>query len=220
MIIAVDAMGGDYAPAEIVKGAAQGSKLYGVDVVLVGDETKIRQCLPPEFAQSSSVTIKHAAETIGMDEHAAAVRTKKDASVVVAASLVKEGKADAMVSRRQYCRCYGRCYACVSGEFPESIVLRLRASLPSGSGGTVMLDAGAVVDCTVEHLKQFAVMGNVYAERVLSIETGRVSGCSPSARKSPRAARSSRPRTRFLQLCRSISSAMSRDAICSLEQLM
>lgn len=183
MIIAVDAMGGDYAPAEIVKGAAQGSKLYGVDVILVGDETKIRQYLPPEFAKSSSVSIRHAAETIGMDEHAAAVRTKKDASVVVAASLVKEGQADAMVS-------VGNTAAAMAvatlrlGRISGIARPAIASVMPSGSGGTVMLDAGAVVDCTVEQLKQFALMGSVYAERVLSIERPRVGLLSVGEEKS------------------------------------
>lgn len=183
MIIAVDAMGGDYAPAEIVKGAAQGSKLYGVDVILVGDETKIRQCLPQEFANSSSVHIRHAAEAIGMGEHAAAVRTKKDASVVVAASLVKEGKADAMVS-------VGNTAAAMAvatlrlGRISGIDRPAIASVMPSPSGGTVMLDAGAVVDCTVDHLRQFALMGNVYAERVLSIKNPRVGLLSVGEEKS------------------------------------
>ena len=183
MIIAVDAMGGDFAPAEIVKGAAQGSKLYGVDVILVGDEAKIRPCLPPEFAKSSSVIIQHAAEAIGMDEHAAAVRTKKDASVVVATSLVKEGKADAMVS-------LGNTAAAMAiatlrlGRISGIDRPALAAVIPSASGATVLLDAGAVVDCTVEHLTQFAVMGNVYAERSLGINQPRVGLLSVGEEKS------------------------------------
>ena len=183
MIIAVDAMGGDYAPAEIVKGAAQGSKLCGVDVILVGDEAKIRPHLPPEFARSSRVMIRHAAEVIGMDEHAAAVRTKKDASVVVAASLVKEGKADAMVSAGNTAAAMaigmlrlGR----ISGIDRPAIA----AVMPSASGPTVVLDVGAVVDCTVENLRQFAVMGSFYAERVLSIDRPRVGLLSVGEEKS------------------------------------
>lgn len=176
-------MGGDYAPAEIVKGAAQGSKLYGVDVILVGDEAKIKRCLPPEFANSSSVTIRHAADAIGMGEHAAAVRTKKDASVVVAACMVKEGKADAMVS-------VGNTAAAMAvatlrlGRISGIDRPAIASIMPSASGGTVMLDAGAVVDCSVEQLKQFALMGNVYAERVLSIKRPRVGLLSVGEEKS------------------------------------
>jgi len=173
MIIAVDAMGGDFAPAEIVKGAAQGGKIHGADVILVGDETRIKSCLPPEFAKSGHVTVRHAADTIAMDEHAAAVRTKKDASVVVAASLVKEGEADAMVS-------VGNTAAAMAvatlrlGRIPGIDRPAIATVMPSASGATVMLDAGAVVDCTVENLKQFAVMGSVYAEKALGIVRPRV----------------------------------------------
>ena len=166
-------MGGDFAPGEIVKGAAQGGKLHAVDVILVGDEARIKPCLPPEFARSSHVTIRHAADIIAMDEHAAAVRTKKDASVVVAASLVKEGEADAMVSAGNTAAAMavatlrlGR----ISGIDRPAIA----AVMPSASGATVLLDAGAVVDCSVENLKQFAVMGSVYAEKALGIARPRV----------------------------------------------
>jgi len=183
MIIAVDAMGGDYAPAEIVKGAAQGSKLHKVNVILVGDETKIRAHLPSEFARSSSVTIQHAADVIGMDEHAAAVRTKKDASVVVAASLVKEGRADAMVS-------VGNTAAAMAvatlrlGRIQGIDRPAIATVMPSASGATIMLDAGAVVDCTVANLKQFAVMGSIYAEKVLSISHPRIGLLSVGEEKS------------------------------------
>lgn len=183
MIIAVDAMGGDFAPSEIVKGAAQGSKLYGVNVILVGDEAKIRPHLSPEFAKSTSVTIQHAAEMIGMDEHASAVRTKKDASVVVATSLVKEGKADAMVS-------VGNTAAAMAiatlrlGRITGIDRPAIAALMPSGSGATVLLDAGAVVDCSVDNLKQFAVMGGIYAEKVLSIDRPRIGLLSVGEEKS------------------------------------
>lgn len=183
MIIAVDAMGGDYAPAEIVKGAAQGSKIHGVNVILVGDEAKIRPHLSPEFARSTAITIQHAAETIGMDEHAAAVRTKRDASVVVAASLVKDGKADAMIS-------VGNTAAAMAvatlrlGRISGIDRPAIAALMPSSNGATVLLDAGAVVDCSVDNFKQFAVMGGVYAEKVLSIKSPRIGLLSVGEEKS------------------------------------
>jgi len=173
MIIAVDAMGGDFAPGEIVKGAAQGGRLHGVDVILVGDEIRIKRCLPPEFARSNHVTIRHAADTIEMDEHASAIRTKKDASVVVAASLVKDGRADAMVS-------VGNTAAAMAvatlrlGRISGIDRPAIATVMPSASGATVLLDAGAVVDCSVANLKQFAVMGSVYAENALGIARPRV----------------------------------------------
>jgi len=183
MIIAVDAMGGDYAPAEIVKGAAQGSKLYGVDVILVGDEEAIKRHLPAEFAASKSVTIRHASEVINMDDHVDAVRTKRDASVVVAASMVKKGEADAMVS-------VGNTAAAMAvatlrlGRIKGIDRPALTCVWPGKNGPTIMLDVGAVADCTVDNLKQFAVMGSVYAEKVFSMPNPRVALLSIGEEKS------------------------------------
>lgn len=173
MRIAVDAMGGDHAPAEIVKGAALGSKLHGVDIVLVGDQAAIKRCLPAEYVSSPAITVRHTSEVIAMDEHAAAVRTKKDASVVVAADLVKAGEADAMVSVGNTAAAmavatlkFGR----ISGIDRPAIA----TVFPGISGPVVLLDAGAVADCTPENLRQFAVMGGVYAEKALSIPKPRI----------------------------------------------
>ncbi len=172
MRIAIDAMGGDFAPAEIVKGAVQGSRLYGAEVILVGDSDQIRHHLPSR-SQPEGVTIQHASEVIEMHEHVDAVRTKKDASVVVAAALVKEGKADAMVS-------VGNTAAAMAVATLKLGRIRgidrpaIATLMPSKSGVTILLDAGAVVGCTVEHLLQFAVMGSIYAEKVLSISEPRV----------------------------------------------
>lgn len=184
MIIAVDAMGGDFAPAEIVKGAAQGSRLWGVDVVLVGDEQAISSYLTPgELAGSSSVSIRHASEVIAMHEGVDAVRTKRDASVVVAASMVKQGEADAMVS-------VGNTAAAMAvatlklGRIEGIDRPAIATVLPSRGGATVLLDAGAVVDCTVENLEQFAVMGSVYTQRALGIPSPRVGLLSVGEEKS------------------------------------
>ena len=183
MIIAVDAMGGDLAPAEIVKGAAQGSKLYDVDVVLVGNEDDIKRHLPAEFAGSSRVSIRHAAEVIGMHEHVDAVRTKRDASVVVAASMVKDGQADAMVSM-------GNTAAAMAAatlklrRIPGIDRPALAALMPNRDGATILLDAGAVVDCSVENLVQFAIMGSIYAQKVLSIASPRIGLLSVGEEKS------------------------------------
>jgi len=173
MRIAVDAMGGDNAPAEIVKGAAQGSKLHDVDVVLVGDEDAIRKHLSPDPSAFPRVSIRHAAEAIGMNEHASAVRTKKDASVVVAAGMVKSGEADAVIS-------VGNTAAAMAiatlkiGRIKGIDRPAIACVFPSKAGATILLDAGAVVDCSVENLRQFAVMGSIYAEKALCIERPRV----------------------------------------------
>lgn len=183
MIIAVDAMGGDFAPAEIVKGAAQGSKLHDVDVVLVGDEGAIRHHLPAEFAASDRVTIRHTSEVITMDDHVDAVRTKRDASMVVAASMVKKGEADAMVS-------VGNTAAAMAvatlrlGRIKGIDRPAIACVWPGKNGPTIMLDAGAVADCSADNLKQFAVMGSVYAEKVFSIPNPRVALLSIGEEKS------------------------------------
>ena len=100
MKIAVDAMGGDYAPEEIVLGAVEAVKAYDFDVVLVGDEKKIRGVLDQYGAKESDrLSIVHASEVIEMGEHPAqAIRRKKDASIVVATRLVKDGLCDAVVA--------------------------------------------------------------------------------------------------------------------------
>ncbi|MCE5315566.1 MAG: phosphate acyltransferase PlsX [Armatimonadota bacterium] len=183
MIIAVDAMGGDFAPAEIVKGAAAGSKQHDVDVILVGDENAVRRHLPGEFASSSRLTVRHASEVITMDDHVDAVRTKRDASVVVAASLVKNGEADAMVS-------VGNTAAAMAvatlrlGRIKGIDRPAIATVWPGKNGPTIMLDAGAVADCSVENLKQFAVMGSVYAEKVFGIPNPRVALLSIGEEKS------------------------------------
>jgi phosphate acyltransferase len=168
MRIAVDAMGGDFAPAEIVKGAAVGSQAHGVDVILVGDESKIKRHLPANCAASDRITIHPASDMIGMDEHVDAVRTKRDASVVVCASLVKQGKADAMVS-------LGNTAAAMAaatlnlGRIPGIDRPAIATVLPAEKGPGILLDAGAVADCEPENLRQFAIMGSIYAEKVLGI---------------------------------------------------
>lgn len=183
MIIAVDAMGGDYAPAEIVKGAAQGSISHDVDVILVGDRDTVKRHLPAEFARSERIAIEHASESIAMHEHVDAVRTKRDASVVVAASLVRKGRADAMVS-------VGNTAAAMAiaslklGRIGGIDRPAIATVLPNPKGASILLDAGAVVDCQVHHLKQFAMMGSVYAEKVLSVANPRVGLLSVGEEKS------------------------------------
>src|SRR5690554_6428310 len=98
MRIAVDAMGGDYAPEEIIKGALRSVQELDLEVILVGQSERIKEYLP-EGKAPERISIQEATEVVEMDEHPAqAVRKKKDSSIVVAARLVKEKKADALVS--------------------------------------------------------------------------------------------------------------------------
>ena len=174
MRIAVDAMGGDFAPKEIVQGALDAARKYDCEIVLIGDEGQIRAELAGANTEALRISIVHASEVIGMDEHPAeAVRTKKDSSVVVATRLVKEGKCDAVFSA-------GSTGAAVAAA--QLILHRIRGvgrpaiatPMPTPDGVTLMLDSGANVDSKPEHLVQSAVMGALYAQHVFGIAHPRV----------------------------------------------
>jgi glycerol-3-phosphate acyltransferase PlsX len=158
-------MGGDNAPGEIIAGALQARRQLGIEITLVGDERRIRTYLPAQVTDSG-VHIHHCSEVIAMDENPSAIRTKRDASIVVTASLVKNGEADAMISA-------GSTAAAMAvatlrlGRIPGIDRPAIAALLPNPTGQSIVLDAGANADCTVENLLQFAVMGSIYAERVM-----------------------------------------------------
>ncbi|WP_106627031.1 phosphate acyltransferase PlsX [Selenomonas massiliensis] len=174
MRIAVDAMGGDFAPKEIVRGAVDAAKKYDCEIVLIGDEEQIRAELHGADPTALRISIVHASEVIGMNEHPAeAVRSKKDSSIVVATRLVKEGQCDAVFSA-------GSTGAAVAAA--QLILQRIRGvgrpsiatPMPTPDGVTLMLDSGANVDSKPEHLVQSAVMGSLYAQYVFGIERPRV----------------------------------------------
>ena len=167
MKIAVDAMGGDYAPEQIVFGAVRAAKKYQCEIVLVGDEAQIRKVLEREKGwEGLGITIHHTTQVIEMDEHPAdAVRTKKDSSVVVATKLVKDGECDAVLSA-------GSTGAAVTAA--QLILKRIKGvgrptiatPMPTPEGVTLLLDSGANVDSKPEHLVQSGLMGSIYAEYV------------------------------------------------------
>ncbi len=174
MKIVLDAMGGDYAPAVTVQGAVQAARSLGITVVLVGKEEVIR----PELAKYETVgldlPVVHASEVIEMDEHpAAAVRAKKDSSMVVGMQLVREGKADAFVSA-------GNTGGVLAAALFHLGRIRgvqrpaLSTIFPTRTGHCFLLDIGANADVKPLYLYQFAIMGAVYAERVLGFERPRV----------------------------------------------
>jgi len=173
MRIAVDAMGGDYAPAEIVKGAVGAAVLYDIDVILVGDEEAIKAHLPRRLDGPGRVEIRHTPDCIRMEDCVNSIRTKPDASVVVAAGMIRSGQADAMIS-------VGNTAAAMAvaalklGRIPGIERPAIATILPSRGGKTILLDAGATADCTVNNLLQFAVMGSIYAEKVVKIPNPRV----------------------------------------------
>ncbi len=174
MRIAVDAFGGDNAPEAIVKGCAIASTKISDEIILVGDETKIKELLAQESVPAGRISIRHASEVIETGEPPVeAIRKKKDSSLVVALQLVKNGEADAVVSA-------GNTGAYLAGAFRFIGRMKgikrpaLTTPMPTVGNVGVILDAGANVDCRPEFLLQFAHMGAIYAENVLGIENPRV----------------------------------------------
>jgi glycerol-3-phosphate acyltransferase PlsX len=174
MKIVLDAMGGDHAPPVAVEGGVWAAREYGIEVILVGREEDVQLELAKHDTSGLSLPIVHASQVIEMEEHpAAAVKAKKDSSMVVGMDLVKRGEADAFVSAGN------------SGGVMAAALFRLgrirgikRPALstvyPTTPGLCFILDVGANTDCKPEYLLQFAYMGVAYAERVLGIANPRV----------------------------------------------
>ena len=172
MRVIIDAMGGDNAPEEIVKGAVRASRELDVEVVLVGQMEKVQKCLADEGA--TDITVIDARDVITMeDDPSTATRRKKDASMTVALNMLRDGEGDAVVSA-------GSTGALLTGA--TLIVKRIRGirraamapALPVGEKGTLLIDCGANAECTPEYLLQFAYMGSFYAKKILHIDNPRV----------------------------------------------
>jgi phosphate acyltransferase len=170
--IAVDAMGGDHGPDEIVPGAIAHAEAHPEDVVLlVGDEARLRAIVP---VTPPNVTIVPASQVIEMDEHPAkALREKKDASILVACDLVRNGLADAIVTAGHtgagMAAAVLRIGRLPGVDRPALAVQMVRSGMPF-----VLLDIGANPDSTAENLAQYARMGSIFAEQVLGIASPRV----------------------------------------------
>lgn len=165
-VIALDAMGGDDAPAEIVKGAVQAARELGVNVALVGPTERIVSELSKHGTKPEGISVVNATEIIEMDEHPAqAARQKKDSSIVVGLKLVKEGKAAAFVSA-------GNTGAVMAAAIMYLGRIRgierpsLAGLLPLSGRLTVLLDVGANADSKPSYLLQFAQMASAYMERI------------------------------------------------------
>ncbi|HZL32716.1 MAG TPA: phosphate acyltransferase PlsX [Verrucomicrobiae bacterium] len=171
--VAVDAMGGDHAPEEVVLGALIHARAHPEDdLLLVGDEIRVRAIAGLDLP--ANIRFVHASEVVGMDEHAAQnVRTKKDASINVAMKLVHAGQADAVVTA-------GHTGACVAAAYlhlhraPGVDRPALAVQMVTESGPFVLLDIGATTNSTGEQLYQFAEMGSLFSERILGVERPRV----------------------------------------------
>jgi glycerol-3-phosphate acyltransferase PlsX len=172
MKLALDAMGGDHAPKEIVLGAIKAVQAFDdLHICLVGDEAKIKEHLTPH----DRISILHTKEVIlGTDEPVKAVRRKKNSSMVLAAKLVADGEADGCISAGNT----GALMATglfVVGRIEGIERPALAPTLPTiGGEGFLLLDVGANVDAKPEHLFQNAIMGSIYAENVRGVKNPRV----------------------------------------------
>jgi glycerol-3-phosphate acyltransferase PlsX len=172
--VALDAMGGDNAPGEIVLGAVQAAREYGMGVYLVGREEAIHAELAKHDASGLDLPIIHTDEVIEMDEHPAnAVRRKKNASMTLALQLVRDGKALGAVSAGN------------SGAMMAAALFTLKriegvdrpalgGVFPTKDAACLVIDMGANADCKPEFLLQFALMGSIYMERIFGVSSPRV----------------------------------------------
>lgn len=166
MKIAVDGMGGDYAPQAIVEGAVLAAQQYNTEIILVGDEARLAQELNRLQAQSLPISICHAAEVVQMEEAPGmALRKKRFSSIRVAIELVRREEAQAVVSA-------GNTGAALAATTMFLKPLKgidrpaIATLLPTQTGFTILLDVGANVDCKATQLFQFGIMGNVFAKYV------------------------------------------------------
>lgn len=177
MKIAVDAMGGDFAPGQNVSGAISAArKIKGrFEIVLVGDKVRIQKELSHHFrTQDLALTIHHASEIVEMDDSpAVALKQKKQSSIAIAMQLHQRGEVDAVVSAGN------------TGAVLASALFQLRkikgvnrpaigSLLPNGRSATLLIDAGTNVDCKPHQLLEFGVMGSIFMSKLFGIEKPRV----------------------------------------------
>ncbi len=175
MRIIIDAMGGDNAPHEIVKGAVDARREFGVDIALVGIEEQVRACLADcGGADDAGISVIAATEVVDMhDDPATACRRKRDSSMTRGLNMLRDGEGEAFISA-------GSTGALLSGA--TLIVKRIRGIrracfcpvIPNGGKGVVLIDCGANVECTAEYLLQFAYMGSYYSRSVCGVENPKV----------------------------------------------
>jgi phosphate acyltransferase len=173
--IAVDAMGGDQAPAVEIEGAVQAASQFGIPVVLVGQKDRIQPLLEKHDTTGISIEIVHASEVITMEDSAAtAARKKKDSSIRVAARLMRDSQVAGVVSAGNT----GAVMATVKMVLGTLNVVdrpALSTVLPTQKAKpAILLDVGANVDCKPHHLEQFAVMGDIYSRTIFGIRRPRV----------------------------------------------
>jgi glycerol-3-phosphate acyltransferase PlsX len=170
MRIAVDAMGGDHAPQQVVLGAAQASQEYGIDISLVGLPASVQ----PLLDNYPRLRLVPCTQVIAMDDHPAqAVRTKPDSSISVCARMVKEGRADGWISAGNSGAIMAAALL-IQGRIRGVERPALGSIVPTQNGFAYFLDVGANVDSKPEYMVQFAIMGSVYAREMLGLKQPRV----------------------------------------------
>ena len=167
IVVAVDAMGSDNAPAVEVEGAVAAARRWRIPIILVGDSTKIQEELNKFPTEGLEFEIQHTSEVVGMHDSASdAIRKKKDSSIRVAFELVRDGKAHAVISA-------GNSGATMAaGMFVLKRIQgidrpAIATIFPNRKGRTLILDVGGNVDCKPYHLAQFALMGDVFARYLM-----------------------------------------------------
>jgi glycerol-3-phosphate acyltransferase PlsX len=175
MKIALDAMGGDYAPAVTVAGAIEAvNESRELSVILVGNKIELTNELKDKDYPASSINIKHASQVVDMGESpVAALRRKKDSSIKIAIDLLKSGESDAMVSAGNSGVVMATALF-VLGKLRGVERPAIAAVMPTLKGLFILIDAGANVDCKANHLLQFAIMGRAYAKNIFDIEDPKV----------------------------------------------
>ncbi|MBZ4668521.1 MAG: plsX, partial [Defluviitaleaceae bacterium] len=183
VIVAVDAMGGDHAPREIVKGCIETTNLDDIKIILVGNEDQIKNELSQYTYDQSKISIAHASEVITMeDSPVTAIRKKKDSSMVVGLNLLKQKEADAFISA-------GNTGALLAGG--TFLVGRIKGVerpalaplIPNKKGFSLLIDCGANMDSKPGYLAQFAQMGSIYMEKIMGISSPKVGLVNVGAEK-------------------------------------
>ena len=177
LTIAVDAMGGDYAPRSVVQGAVEAAE-GGIHVILVGDASRVeaelrRTAVGSDLLSGGVCSIEHADQVVAMEERPVAVRKKRQASVRVCARLVKEGRAQAMVTAGNTGAAMIAAKT-VIGTIPGVDRPALAGVFPNRRGRTVVLDVGANISTKAAHLRQFAVMGHFFAQEIIGTPSPRI----------------------------------------------
>ena len=176
--IVVDAMGSDHYPTSDVQGAVMAAREYGVEILLIGDEAKIKPVLDPLHVENLPIRVIHAAEMLTMEDKGLALalkarRTNAKNSMAIGIDLVKHGEADVFVTAGNTGACVATAYFRL-GTIEGVDLPALVGPFPTATGKCLVLDIGANPNCRPLNIQQFAIMGSVYAERVRGVKSPRI----------------------------------------------